>query len=289
MAMKQLHFANKFTTRDSLALEKYFNELSKQQMISADEEAELTRRYREGDIKALDKLVLANLRFVVSVAKQYEGLGMGFEDLISEGNIGLMKAAKRFDETKGYKFISYAVYWIRQTILKALNENARLIRLPYNQLASITKLQAAMSKLEQKYGGTPPDDRISEITGMDAKEIHNVLTIANKPAALDSPMSDEHGSAAFSDMLADKTLSSPDDNLLGDSGKLELERFINKLSDREATIIKLNFGLEGNDSCELKEIADRMNLGRERVRQIKVKALRKLRAMGNDNLYRVAV
>ena len=287
--MKQLHFTSKFTTRDSIALEKYFNEISKKHLISPEEEIEIMRKYREdGDIKTLEKLVVSNLRFVVSVAKQYEGMGLSFEDLISEGNIGLMKAAKRFDETKGYKFISYAIYWIRQTILKALNENSRLIRLPYNQIAQIQKLHNAFLELEQHVDYTPTDEEVSKHLGIEASEVRSSLSISNKPTSLDAPVGDDEAGGSVWHVIKNDTFSDPDDALMSDSVQFEVKQLIGKLTQREAMVIKMNFGLDGDDPKELKDIAEIMGLGRERVRQIKVKALLRLRKLGGDNIARLA-
>jgi RNA polymerase primary sigma factor len=274
--MRQLRINQRFTTRDSLALEKYFKEVAKQSAISSDEEGMLAKRIRMGDIQSLDTLVRANLRFVISVAKQYEGFGMHLEDLISEGNIGLMKAARRFDESKGYKFISYAVFWIRQCILKSLNENARIIRMPSNQLAQIQKMHSTFSRLEQMFGREPSAEELALELDLTPAEVNKVLFQSQGSVSIDRPIGGNEDDVSLLDRLKNEAEEAPDNCLMQESVSLELARCLDRLNVREATVIKMHFGLDGQTPMKFEEIAESMGLGKERVRQLKVQGVRKL-------------
>ncbi|MDX2002198.1 MAG: RNA polymerase sigma factor RpoD/SigA [Chitinophagales bacterium] len=277
--MRQLKISQKITNRDSIALEKYFKEVSKQETINIDQEAMLAKRIKMGDMAALDKLVTGNLRFVISVAKQYEGFGMSLEDLISEGNIGLIKAANRFDDSRGYKFISYAVFWIRQCMLKALNEHARIVRLPSNQVAQIQKIQAEFAKLEQMYGFEPSEDAIADALSIPALEVRLAMNNQQRHLSLDEPLGEDEDSSAYG-LIANHNAASPDDEMMIASLKEELGECLEKLSMREAEIIRMSYGLEGYTPMFIDDIANAMELGRERVRQLKIQALNKMRRMG---------
>lgn len=273
--MKQLRFSAKYTNLDSMSLKAYFREISKEDLVTREEEIQLTQRYRGGDMVALNQLIRSNLRFVITVAKQYEGLGMDLSDLISEGNIGLMKAAKRFDPEKGYKFISYAIFWIRQNILKALNESSRMIRLPYAQLELIQKMQRTFAQMEQEYGWEPSADQVGEALGVDTSDIQAALQHTRKPASLDTPVGEEKDTT-LADMLVDTT-ANPVNKLAQEGLDQQLQDFLGQLDVREMEIIRLNFGLGGTDALQLKQIAKKLGIGRERVRQLKERALMKLR------------
>ncbi len=276
--MRQLKINQRFTTRDSLALEKYFKEVSKESAITAEEETMLAKRIRMGDMQALDSLVRANLRFVISVAKQYEGFGMNLEDLISEGNIGLMKAARRFDESKGYKFISYAVFWIRQCILKSLNENARIIRMPSNQLAQMQKLHSTFSRLEQTFGREPSAEELALELDLTPAEVNKVLMQSQSPLSIDRPIGSNEDDVTLLERIKNEA-EAPDEELMKDSVSQELTRCLDRLNVREAEVIRLHFGLDGRMPLKFEEIADTMGLGKERVRQLKVQGIRKLQKL----------
>ncbi|MEX2591027.1 MAG: RNA polymerase sigma factor RpoD/SigA [Chitinophagales bacterium] len=274
--MRKLTITTKFTNRDSIALEKYLGELSKETVIERDEEEALVKRISKGDLLAMEMLIKANLRFVVSVAKQYEGFGLRLEDLISEGNIGLMKAAKRFDGTRGIKFISYAVFWIRQSIMKSINENARIIRLPHNQLTQINKINKAISKLEQntEYQADPED--IAQEIGVKSSDVRDSLAYAGKTQSADSPVGDQEGTT-FMELIKNENSIVPDSEMLMNSKNEEIQMLLRHLSPREIKILTLSYGLGGRDAMDLKDIAEEIGVGRERVRQLKVKSLAKLR------------
>ena len=276
--MRQLKIAQKFTTRDSIALEKYFKEISKSKSITTEEEVLLAKRIKSGDIDALEKLVAANLKFVISVSKQYEGYGMPLEDLISEGNIGLIKAARRFDETKGYKFISYAVFWIRQCLLKALNEHSRIVRLPANQVAQIQKIQAEFTRLEQEYGFEPTADAVSESLNVAPEDVTQALSYNQKHVSLDAPFGEDNENSLLN-TISNSNAESPDDDFLKQSLAEELQNCLGRLNAREADVLRKHFGLQGYTPMMLEDIAGSMGLGRERVRQLKVQALAKLQRM----------
>jgi RNA polymerase primary sigma factor len=274
--MRQLKIIKQVTNRETASLDKYLHEIGKVDLLNADEEVELARKVRNGDHQALAKLINANLRFVVSVSKQYQNQGLSLPDLINEGNLGLIKAAKRFDETRGFKFISYAVWWIRQSILQALAEQARIVRLPLNKIGSINKINRALSELEQKYEREPSVDEIAKAIELAPEEIKDAMRSSGRHISMDAPLTEDEDSDMYEVMLSEES-PSPDGNLLNDSLRKEIERALSSLTDREANIIKLYFGLNGKHPYTLEEIGEEFNLTRERVRQIKEKAIKRLK------------
>ncbi len=258
------------------SLDLYLREIGETPLITAAEEVRLAKRIKEGSHEALEKLTKANLRFVVSVAKQYQNQGLSLADLINEGNIGLMKAAKRFDETRGFKFISYAVWWIRQAILQALAEQSRIVRLPLNRVGTLHKIGKISSSLEQEYGREPSPSEIARELELSAVEVSDTLKISNSHLSLDAPFSTSEDNSLM-DVLEDEFQPAPDEALLDESLRLEIERALDSLSRREAEVINLYFGLNHEKALTLEEIGTRFNLTRERVRQIKEKAIRRLR------------
>lgn len=276
--MRQLKISKQVTNRETASLDKYLLEIGRMELISAEEEVELARRVRMGDQKALDRLTKANLRFVVSVAKQYQNQGLTLPDLINEGNLGLIKAAQRFDETRGFKFISYAVWWIRQSILQSLAEQARIVRLPLNKIGSISKINKAYSELEQKLERAPTAYELAESLEVSADEVKQALASTGRHVSMDAPLrDDDESSSSMYDVLQINTLASPEYNLISDSLKKEINRSISTLTPREGDVVKLFFGLDGNSPLSLDEIGERFDLTRERVRQIKEKAIRRLK------------
>ncbi len=265
-----------YTNRESQSLEKYLQEIGKVDLLKPDEEIELARRIKKGDQIALEKLTKANLRFVVSVAKQYQNQGLSLGDLINEGNLGLIKAAKRFDETRGFKFISYAVWWIRQSILQALAEQSRIVRLPLNRVGALNKIGKAFSALEQEFEREPSASELAEELDMSAFEVADTLKISGRHLSMDAPFAQGEDNRLL-DVIHDDRQPSPDNTLMKESLKQEVRRALSTLSDREAEIIRLYFGLDLEHSLTLEEIGERFSLTRERVRQIKEKALRRLR------------
>jgi RNA polymerase primary sigma factor len=277
--MRQLKITHQITNRDSSTVEKYFNEISKEELLTPQEEVDLARRIKQGDQRALEKLVRANLRFVVSVAKQYHHGSMPLNDLINEGNVGLIKAAKMFDETKGFKFISYAVWWIRQSIMEALNEHSRIVRIPSNKIGELSKISQAVSRIEQKFEREPTHDELAEYLGVKVEDIKSANTAAIRQSSLDAPIGDEDDGTMYD------VMSNPDaettDTLLADkdSLKTELDRLLaSLLTDREQEVLKRFFGIGCDYSLSLDDIAEDLGLTRERARQIKEGALKKLRA-----------
>jgi RNA polymerase primary sigma factor len=258
------------------SLDLYLREIGETPLITAAEEVKLAKLIKLGDQDALEKLTKANLRFVVSVAKQYQNQGLSLADLINEGNIGLIKAAKRFDETRGFKFISYAVWWIRQAILQSLAEQSRIVRLPLNRVGTLHKIGKISSSLEQEYGREPSPDEIARELELSAVEVSDTLKISNSHLSLDAPFSVSEDNSLM-DVLEDEYQPAPDEDLLTESLKLEIERALDTLSAREAEVINLYFGLNSEKALTLEEIGARFNLTRERVRQIKEKAIRRLR------------
>lgn len=258
------------------SLDLYLREIGRTPLITAQQEVELAKRIKLGDQQALEKLTKANLRFVVSVAKQYQNQGLSLADLINEGNIGLIKAAKRFDETRGFKFISYAVWWIRQAILQALAEQSRIVRLPLNRVGTLHKIGKISSSLEQEYGRVPSPDEIAKELDLSSVEVSDTLKISNSHLSLDAPFSVSEDNSLM-DVLEDEFQPAPDEDLLTESLKVEIERALGTLSPREAKVINLYFGLNTEKALTLEEIGTRFNLTRERVRQIKEKAIRRLR------------
>lgn len=275
--MKQLKITTKITSRDSFSIDKYLSEISKLPMMSEDEEVLVAKRIREGDSTAMEKLIQSNLRFVVSVAKQYQNQGLALNDLINEGNIGLIKAATKFDETKGFKFISYAVWWIRQSILQALIEQPRVVRLPMNKATIYNKIQRSIVDFEQKNQREPSNDELAEILEMKPDELAILRATLTFHLSIDSPINDDDETTSL-DMMSDSSMATPDSNLIDESLHDELEHALQSLSEREVEIVKYYFGLnEFNQSYSLDEIGIKMHLTRERVRQLKDKAIRKMR------------
>jgi RNA polymerase primary sigma factor len=274
--MRQLKIIKQVTNRDTPSLDKYLHEIGKEELITAEEEVELARLIKKGDQHALDRLVKANLRFVVSVSKQYQNQGLSLPDLINEGNLGLIKAAQRFDETRGFKFISYAVWWIRQSILQAVAEQARIVRLPLNKIGSINKINRTFASLEQKYEREPSINEIAQVLEMAPEEVKETLKSSGRHVSMDAPLTlDEEGT--LYDVILSKDTPPPDKGLLTDSLRKEIERALSTLTYREANIIKLYFGLNGKHPNTLEEIGEEFNLTRERVRQIKEKAIKRLK------------
>ncbi|HTP13224.1 MAG TPA: RNA polymerase sigma factor RpoD/SigA [Bacteroidota bacterium] len=265
-----------YTNRESQSLDKYLQEIGKVELLVPQEEIELARRIKKGDQKALEKLTKANLRFVVSVAKQYQNQGLSLGDLINEGNLGLIKAAKRFDETRGFKFISYAVWWIRQSILQALAEQSRIVRLPLNRVGALNKIGKAFSTLEQEFEREPSASELAEELDMSLFEVSDTLKISGRHLSMDAPFAQGEDNRLL-DVIQDHRQPSPDVGLMEESLKIEVRRALATLSEREAQVIKLYFGLDQEHSLTLEEIGEKFNLTRERVRQIKEKAIRRLR------------
>ena len=284
--MRQLKISKQITNRDSKAVERYLHEIAKEDMINAEEEVRLAKLIKEGNKEALEKLVRANLRFVVSVAKQYQNLGLSLEDLINEGNLGLIKAAIKFDETRGFKFISYAVWWIRQSILQAAAENSRIVRLPLNRVSNINKIAKASSKLEQQYEREPTNSEISEILEMNADEITDALSYSKRHVSMDAPVSDGDESGGLINFLENHDAPNPVDKLMRQSLEAEIERALSFLDEREAEVIRLSYGLNGRNILSLDEISMHFDLTRERIRQIKEKALKRLRGSSKTNFLR---
>ena len=268
--------AKKPYTREDQSLERYLQEIGEVELLTAKEEVVLARRIKKGDQTSLEKLTKANLRFVVSVAKQYQNQGLSLGDLINEGNLGLIKAAKRFDETKGFKFISYAVWWIRQAILQALAEQSRIVRLPLNRVGALHKIGKTSSGLEQEFGREPSPNEIADELEMSPYEVMDTLKISSRHLSLDAPFNDGEDNRLL-DVLEDELQPSPDEQLMKDSLKNEIKKALSTLTPREAEVIGLYFGINREDSLTLEEIGERFALTRERVRQIKEKAIRRLR------------
>ncbi len=283
--MKQLVISKQVTDRTIDSIDKYFQDICKFELLSPQEEVELTRRIKKGDDQALEKLTLANLRFVVSVAKQYQHRGLSLSDLINEGNLGLIRAAKRFDETRGFKFISYAVWWIRQAIIQAIGEQSRMIRLPLNRIADVNKINQAISTLEQKYQREPTDEEIARQTKLTEELVSSTLQIKTRHHSLDAPLPGAETDENFLiDTLSHDDTPTPDDNLLYDSLKKEINAALQTLSSKEAMVIERFFGLNRNRPTSLGEIAQTLSLSKERVRQIKNGAIRKLKKSPNNRL-----
>jgi RNA polymerase primary sigma factor len=273
--MKQLKIVRKITNRQSQSLDRYLQEISKVDLITADEEAKLAQRIREGDQMALEKLTKANLRFVVSVAKQYQHNGFSLGDLINEGNLGLIKAAQRFDETRGFKFISYAVWWIRQSIMQAIAEQSRIVRLPLNRVSSLNKISKAFAELEQKYEREPSPDELAEVLDKTINEVVFNMRISGRQVSVDAPFASGEENNLLD--LLENDHETPDSGLMVDSLRREVKRALSKLTQRESEVIAFYFGLNGKHSMTLEEIGEKFSLTRERVRQIKEKATRRLR------------
>jgi RNA polymerase primary sigma factor len=274
--MRQLKISKQITNRESESLDKYLTEIGKVDLITAEVEVELAKRIREGDQIALEKLTKANLRFVVSVAKQYQNNGLTLGDLINEGNLGLIKAAKRFDEKRGFKFISYAVWWIRQSIMQALAEQSRIVRLPLNRVGSLSKINKTFSELEQKFQREPSTEEIAEVIGVTIEDVRDNLKVGSRHVSMDAPFVNGEENSLI-DVLSDANESKPDSALISDSLTVEVQRALSTLTTREADVLILYFGLNNNTAMTLEEIGEQYGLTRERVRQIKEKATRRLR------------
>ena len=280
--MRQLKITKSITNRESASLDKYLQEIGREELVTPDEEVELAQRIRKGDQEALEKLTRANLRFVVSVAKQYQNQGLSLPDLINEGNLGLIKAAEKFDEPRGFKFISYAVWWIRQSILQALAEQSRIVRLPLNQVGSLNKINKALSKFEQEYERQPSNEELSEMIDVPKAKISDTLRVGSRHVSVDAPFVEGEDNSLL-DVLPNDDSPSADKGLVNESLNTEIERALSTLTDREREIIKSFFGI-GCQEMTLEEIGERFGLTRERVRQIKEKAIRRLKSPSRSKL-----
>ena len=280
--MRQLKITKSITNRESASLDKYLQEISKEEMVSAEEEVELAQLIRKGDKKALEHLTRANLRFVVSVAKQYQNQGLSLPDLINEGNLGLLKAAERFDETRGFKFISYAVWWIRQSILQAISEQSRIVRLPLNQVGSVNKINREISKFEQENERRPSVHEIADNIDLPHEKIDDAMNISGRHLSVDAPFSDAEDGSLL-DVLINEDIPPTDVSLVSESLKSEIQAALSVLNERERNVIEASYGL-GMQELTLEEIGEKYGLSRERVRQIKEKAIRKLRASTQNKI-----
>jgi RNA polymerase primary sigma factor len=284
--MRQLKITKSITNRESQSLEKYLQEIGKVELISPEEEVKLAIRIKQGDQLALERLTKANLRFVVSVAKQYQNQGLSLPDLINEGNLGLIKAAQRFDETRGFKFISYAVWWIRQSILQALAEQSRIVRLPLNKVGLTNRINKAYSQLEQEYEREPSPEELAEILDIDTEEVAATLGVAARHVSMDSPLAEGEENTLI-DVLENPNAESTDGQIIhNESLKLEIERSLHTLTDRQQDVIRFFFGIGVDHPMSLEDIGEKFNLTRERVRQIKDKAITKLRSTSRCKLLR---
>lgn len=286
--MRQLKITKQITNRETASLDMYLQDIGRVELINAQDEVVLAQKIKQGDQRALDRLVKANLRFVVSVSKQYQNQGLSLPDLINEGNIGLIKAAQRFDETRGFKFISYAVWWIRQSILQALAEQSRIVRLPLNKIGAINRINKTISKLEQDLEREPSFEELSDALEMMPQEIVDILRNSGRHMSMDAPLSltSEDGGNMY-DLMRNESSQNPDRSLMGESLQLEIFRSLATLTEREADVVKLFFGLEGKHPHSLEEIGEKFGLTRERVRQIKEKAVRRLKHGSRSRLLRV--
>ena len=280
--MRQLKITKSITNRESEALDKYLQEIGKEEMISVEEEVELAQRIKKGDRKALDKLTKANLRFVVSVAKQYQNQGLSLPDLINEGNVGLIKAAEKFDETRGFKFISYAVWWIRQSILQAIAEQSRIVRLPLNQVGSVNKINKVLNKFEQEHERRPSIEEISESLDLPEEKIDEAINASNRHVSVDAPFVDGEDNSLL-DVLVNDDAPMADRALLVESLKSEINKALKMLNERERNVIEAFYGIN-QPEMTLEEIGTKFGLTRERVRQIKEKAIRRLRTTTNNQI-----
>lgn len=283
--MRQLKISKQITNRESQSLDKYLQEIGKVDLLTPGEEVELAKRIKAGDRAALERLTKANLRFVVSVAKQYQNQGLSLNDLINEGNLGLVKSAQRFDETRGFKFISYAVWWIRQSILQALAEQSRIVRLPLNRVGSVNKLSRTFAQLEQKYKREPTPDELAQELTLTINEVSDTMKISGRHVSVDAPFVQGEENSLL-DVLENNTEDKPDEPLINESLQKDIQRALAVLTEREAGVLSFYFGLEGTHPMTLEEIGARFSLTRERVRQIKEKAIKKLRNTANNKVLR---
>ena len=281
--MRQLKITKQVTNRETASLDKYLQEIGRVDLITAEEEVELAKRIKEGDHPALERLVKANLRFVVSVSKQYQNQGLTLPDLINEGNLGLIKAAQRFDETRGFKFISYAVWWIRQSILQALAEQSRIVRLPLNKIGSINKINKAYAKLEQKFERPPTAEEIADLVELSITEVKQSLRNTGRHVSMDAPLIDGEDSNLYDVMGSDES-PNPDADLMLESLREEIRRALDTLTPREADVVSSYFGLNAGHAMTLEEIGEKFDLTRERVRQIKEKAVRRLKQTSRSKI-----
>lgn len=285
--MRQLKITKQITNRETASLDMYLADIGRVELITAEEEVTLAQKIRNHDQRALDKLVKANLRFVVSVSKQYQNQGLSLPDLINEGNLGLIKAAQRFDETRGFKFISYAVWWIRQSILQALAEQSRIVRLPLNKIGAINKINKTYGKLEQDLEREPSVEEIAESLDMLPEDINDTMRNNGRHLSMDAPLSINDDGGCMYDLMTDEDALSPEKELMGESLQLEILRSLSTLTEREADVVKLFFGIGGSHAHSLEEIGEKFDLTRERVRQIKEKAVRSLKRGSRSRLLRV--
>ena len=281
--MRQLKIVKSITNRNTASLDKYLQEIGREELITAEEEVQLARRIKAGDEQALEKLTKANLRFVVSVAKQYQNQGLSLPDLINEGNVGLIKAARRFDETRGFKFISYAVWWIRQSILQALAEQSRIVRLPLNQVGSLNKIRKVSTQLEQKFERRPSSREIAKEMDVSEQKIDTAMKISTRSVSMDAPIIPDEDTKLI-DMMAPADSKGTDEELMQESLRREIERSLSTLSEKERDVINLYYGIGKNHGLTLEEIGAKFDLTRERVRQIKEKAIRRLRHTSRSRL-----
>jgi RNA polymerase primary sigma factor len=281
--MRQLKITKSITNRETASLDKYLQEIGREELITADEEVKLAQQIKAGSQEALEKLTRANLRFVVSVAKQYQNQGLSLPDLINEGNLGLIKAARRFDETRGFKFISYAVWWIRQSILQALAEQSRIVRLPLNQVGSLNRISKELSRLEQKFERPPLPDELAESLDIPQEKINAVMKISTRHVSMDAPLAQDE-ETKFIDVFMNEDGTATDNNLYLESLSREIQRSLSTLTEKERDVINLFFGLGMNHGLTLEEIATKFDLTRERVRQIKEKAIRRLKHTSRSKL-----
>jgi RNA polymerase primary sigma factor len=281
--MRQLKITKSITNRESASLDKYLQEIGREELITAEEEVILAKKIKDGDQGALEKLTRANLRFVVSVAKQYQNQGLSLPDLINEGNLGLIKAARRFDETRGFKFISYAVWWIRQSILQALAEQSRIVRLPLNQVGSLNKINKAYSKLEQEFEREPSAEELADALDLPIDKVTDTMKVSGRHVSMDAPFANGEESSLL-DVLVNLDSPKADTGLMNESLSKEIDRALSTLTERERDVVKLFFGIGLNHGLTLEEIGDKFDLTRERVRQIKEKAIRRLRHSSRSKL-----
>ena len=282
--MRQLKITKQVTNRETKSLNSYLQDVSKIDLITAEEEVELAQRIREGDQEALDKLTKSNLRFVISVAKQYQNQGLTLSDLINEGNVGLVKAARRFDETRGFKFISYAVWWIRQSILQAISEQSRVVRLPLNKIGDINKIRKAAIHLEQVHERVPSAAEIALEVDMSISNVKQALKNSSRSLSMDAPFQEGENENKLYDIMSSGESPNPDKGLMQDSLRIEIGRALDTLSPRESDVVRLSFGLSGQPAMSLQEIGDTFDLSRERVRQIREKAIRRLRQQSKSHI-----